>query len=100
MCRLSQDDMRSEVFRSLRGIHRERLFAFARAQNPEGLAPRIDAALATANEHELSSLGYYLLRQLHQPRPVHRDRTHRREVQGSDDDGTRDRTLAIERQVG
>jgi hypothetical protein len=44
-------------------IHRERLFAFARAENPEGLGPRVDAALATANEHELSNLGYYLLRQ-------------------------------------
>ncbi len=43
-------------------IHRDRLFEFARQENPEGLAPRIDEALAAGDEPELCNLGYYLLR--------------------------------------
>jgi hypothetical protein len=42
--------------------HRDELIAFARARNPEGLAPAIDAALASGDENALANLLYYLMR--------------------------------------
>jgi hypothetical protein len=42
--------------------HAEQIAAYARAKNPEELAPAVEAALAKGEEAEISSLLYYLLR--------------------------------------
>jgi len=43
-------------------VHRNQLIEFARAKNPEGLAPVLDEALANGNEHKAWNILYYLLR--------------------------------------
>lgn len=43
--------------------HREQIFEYARANDREGLAERIEQAQRDGDEHELSNLSYYLLRQ-------------------------------------
>ena len=42
--------------------HRDAIVAWARAKNPEGLAPHLDAALEKRDEHEIAGLVHYLLR--------------------------------------
>lgn len=43
--------------------HRDELVAFARREDPEGLAARVDAALAAGDEAALANLTYYLVGQ-------------------------------------
>ena len=43
-------------------VHRDDLIEFARAQNPEGLAPHLDAALAAGDDAQQWNILYYLLR--------------------------------------
>jgi hypothetical protein len=42
--------------------HRDRILAFARERNPEGLAEPLTAALAAGDEAAISNMTYYLLR--------------------------------------
>src|SRR5690606_7551379 len=58
--------------------HEETIVAFARAQNPENLAPRLEAARARADEAEYHNILYYLLRELIHRAPDAREK--RREV--------------------
>ncbi len=43
-------------------VHRGDLIEFARRKNPEGLAPRLDEALARDDDHTVWNILYYLLR--------------------------------------
>lgn len=43
--------------------HRERILGLVRTDDPEGLAPLVDAAVRRDDESELDNLAYYLLRQ-------------------------------------
>jgi len=58
--------------------HEETIVAFARAQNPENLAPRLEAARARGDEAEYHNILYYLLRELIHRAPDAREK--RREV--------------------
>ncbi len=43
-------------------VHSQDIVEFVRKQNPEGLAPHLEAAIASADQHEVSGLVHYLLR--------------------------------------
>jgi hypothetical protein len=64
-------------------VHRDRLFAYAREHDPEGLSVRIDTAIAAGDEAELADLGYYLLRQYINADPT-TERRRTAEVQAAD----------------
>lgn len=67
-------------------VHRERLFDYAREQNPEGLAAVVDGVVERADPSEVANLSYYLLRRyLHDPAGDADAR--RREVQAFDREG-------------
>ena len=49
-------------------LHRDKLIAFCRARNPEGLAAPLDQAIAAGDEAKINNLLYYLVRGfLHDP---------------------------------
>lgn len=58
--------------------HEEAIVAFARASNPENLAPRLEEAQARGDRHEVSNILYYLLRELIHRAPNGKEK--RREV--------------------
>lgn len=58
--------------------HEEKIVAFARAHNPENLAPRLEEARARNDEHEYFNILYYLLRELIHRAPDAREK--RKEV--------------------